>query len=94
MASELVRNWKTKELLAFLREQKDLQLDFEDLRLIYEAKLTRHTFLLLTKDELKDCNLKMGPALAILNLIKNIKKNNFTISDMLSDIPLFENIKM
>ncbi|CAH1769749.1 15801_t:CDS:1, partial [Entrophospora sp. SA101] len=50
------------------------------LRLIYKAKLTGHTFLLLTKDELKDCNLKMGPALAILNLIKNIKENNFTIS--------------
>ncbi|CAI2189128.1 5297_t:CDS:10, partial [Funneliformis geosporum] len=93
MANELVRNWKTKELLAFLREQKDLQLDFEDLRLIYEAKLTGHTFLLLTKDELKDCNLKMGSALAILNLIKNIKENNFTISDMPSDIPSFENIK-
>jgi len=31
MASSLVRNWGTKEIIEFLREQKDLGLDFEDL---------------------------------------------------------------
>ena len=79
MANELIKNWRTKELVAFLREQKDLLLDFEDLRLIGEAKLVGRTFLLLTKDELKDCGLKIGPTLAILNLIENLKANNFII---------------
>ncbi|CAG8753958.1 12406_t:CDS:2 [Gigaspora rosea] len=72
--TEVVRNYKTKELIDFLRKEKDLVLDDDDLKIIEKEKITGRAFLKTTKEEFRSLGLGFGPASDLADFIKEIGK--------------------
>src|SRR5438132_12156643 len=69
-----IQKWKRDSIIEFLREKKEeLDLDDEDINIIRKSKVSGSAFLKLSQEELQRCGLQLGPAKAIVELIKDIK---------------------
>lgn len=66
-----VKEWDTYELIDFLRGQ-NLKLDEKHFEVFHAQEITGLAFLKLTKEELEECGLKIGPAIVITELIKKL----------------------
>lgn len=71
-----IKKWDTSKLLKFLGDQ-GLHLDGEDFMLLKNQKISGPSFLLLEKEDLVQCQLKLGPVLAISNLIIEINSGMY-----------------
>ncbi|GES85879.1 P-loop containing nucleoside triphosphate hydrolase protein [Rhizophagus clarus] len=68
------KGWKKHDVIIFLqRKDLNLDLDDEDIEIIRSKKIGGKAFLSLTKEELESYGLQPGPALAIAELVKEIK---------------------
>src|SRR5204863_488156 len=72
--AEVVRKYKTNELINFLRKEEDLELDEDDLRIIKKEKITGRDFLKTTKDEFRSVGLALGPASRLAGFAKELGK--------------------
>ncbi|CAG8516720.1 385_t:CDS:2 [Dentiscutata erythropus] len=72
--AEVVRNYKTKELIDFLHKEKDLVLDDDDLKIIKKEKITGYAFLKTTKEELQSYGMSGGPASDLADFVKELGK--------------------
>ncbi|CAG8708414.1 16414_t:CDS:2 [Dentiscutata erythropus] len=72
--AEVIRNYKTKELIDFLRKEEDLVLDNDDLKIIKKEKITGCAFLKTTKEELRSLGLGFGPALDLSDFVRELGK--------------------
>src|SRR3954471_1123302 len=71
--SYLVENWDTETLIDFLKEQ-NLKLDDDDLGILRNEKITGLSFLDMTKDDFKECGLKIGSASLLAKEAKSLKE--------------------
>ncbi|POG73386.1 hypothetical protein GLOIN_2v1587390 [Rhizophagus irregularis DAOM 181602=DAOM 197198] len=86
--SYLVENWDTETLIDFLKEQ-NLKLDDDDLGILRNEKITGLSFLDMTKDDFKECGLKIGPATLLAKEAKALKekpKRAFSSYKSLSEV--------
>ncbi|CAG8517783.1 6909_t:CDS:2 [Dentiscutata erythropus] len=72
--AEMVRNYKTKELIEFLRKEEDLGLDEDDLEIIRKQKIMGRDFLKITEEKLGNWGMLGGPATRIVDFIKELSK--------------------
>ncbi|RIA98359.1 hypothetical protein C1645_129345 [Glomus cerebriforme] len=70
---EEIKKWDTEALITFLQKQ-ELELDNKYFDVFHTQEINGKTFLELTKKELQNCGLKLGPAKTIAELIKELKK--------------------
>jgi hypothetical protein len=71
--AEVVRKYKTSELINFLRKEEDLELDDDDLEIIRKQKVNGRDFLKITEQKFRDCGLKVGPASRLADFAKECK---------------------
>ena len=71
--AEVVRKYKTSELINFLRKEEDLELDDDDLEIIRKQKVTGRAFFKMTKQDFRDIDIKAGPALVLADFAKECK---------------------
>ena len=67
-----IKGWDTEELITYLRGQ-DLKLDEKHFDVFRTQEITGLSFLGLTKSELEEIGLKIGPTIVITGLIKKLK---------------------
>src|SRR2546429_5084236 len=74
--AEVVRKYKTSELINFLRKEEDLELDDDDLEIIRKQKVTGRDFLKITEEKLirHPYNLPGGPASRLADFAKELSK--------------------
>ena len=72
--AEVVRKFSTEELIEFLREQEDLELTDAHFEILRNEEITGRTFLKTTKNEFRSLGLTFGPASALVEFVKEIKK--------------------
>ena len=73
--TEVVRKYKTKELIDFLRKEENLELDDDDLNIIKKQKITGRAFLNTTKEELRSYGIPGGPASDLADFAKELGKH-------------------
>ena len=72
--TEVVRKYKTKELIDFLRKEENLELDDDDLNIIKKQKITGRAFLNTTKEELRSYGIPGRPASDLADFAKELGK--------------------
>jgi hypothetical protein len=72
--AEVVRKYKTSELIDFLRNEEDLELDDEDCEIIRNQKVNGRAFLRLTEEKLRSYGMKGGPATVLAEFAKELSK--------------------
>jgi hypothetical protein len=72
--AEVVRKYKTKELIDFLSKEEDLELDDDDLKIIEKEKITGRAFLKITEEKLRSIGLGLGPASDLADFAKELGK--------------------
>ncbi|CAG8536383.1 25484_t:CDS:2 [Dentiscutata erythropus] len=70
---DIINKWNTDKLFDFLRSQ-ELNLNEEDFLILRNQKISGSSFPLLSKKDLR-CQLKVGPAVVLSNLITEINTN-------------------
>ena len=71
---ENVRDWKRSEVLEFLNDNRiQYDLDDEDIQIIGNNKVVGVALLLLTEEKLLRIGLTYGPAVAIAQLVEELK---------------------
>ena len=79
------KEWKKDNVITFLqREDLNLDLDDEDIEIIRSKKIGGKAFLSLTKEELESYGLQPGPAIAIAELVKEIKGEQGVLQDSIA----------
>ncbi|RHZ89982.1 hypothetical protein Glove_9g81 [Diversispora epigaea] len=72
--AEEVREYKTNELIEFLRKEEDLELDEDDLEILRKQKISGRAFLKLTEQKLERYGMKGGPATVLADFVKEVKE--------------------
>src|SRR4051794_35742591 len=72
--AEVVRKYKTNELINFLRKEEDLVLDDDDLKIIEKEKITGRAFLKITEEKLRSYGMAGGPASDLADFAKELGK--------------------
>ncbi|CAG8665118.1 665_t:CDS:10, partial [Dentiscutata erythropus] len=67
-------DFKTKELIDFLRKEEDLDLEEDDLGIISKEKINGCAFLKITKEKLRNYGMPGGPALNLADFAKDLSK--------------------
>lgn len=70
---EEIEKLNRNDLINYLKNKKDLDLDKHDINTIKSAKFTGQVLLDLTQYDLERIGLALGPAKAIAGLIKTLK---------------------
>jgi hypothetical protein len=70
---EEIEKLNRTDLVNYLKNKKDLDLDKQDINIIKNAKFTGQVFLDLTQYDLEKIGLALGPAKAIAALVKTLK---------------------
>ncbi|CAG8593667.1 4254_t:CDS:2 [Ambispora gerdemannii] len=71
---EEVEKWKRNDVKTFLNTMKEsLDLDDEDIQKITDQKVSGQAFLDLTQNDLMNVGMSLGPAKAIIRLVKELK---------------------
>jgi len=68
---DIINNWTNDKFYKFLENQRSI--DDDDLIILKNQKINGNTFLLMEKDDLLRCGLKMGPSLALIKIINDIQ---------------------
>ncbi|CAG8537230.1 14845_t:CDS:2 [Cetraspora pellucida] len=77
--AEVVRKLDTENLIEFLREEEDLQLNDAFFEILHNEEITRRTFLKLTKEEFMQDGFKRGPATALVEFVKEVKEKKLMV---------------
>jgi len=72
--AEVVRKYKTKELIDFLRKEDDLELVQEDYDIIEKERITGRAFLKITEEKLRSYGMPGGPASDLADFAKELGK--------------------
>ncbi|CAG8626396.1 10682_t:CDS:2 [Dentiscutata erythropus] len=73
MLAKVVKKFNKNELIEFLRKQKDLELDDDDLEIIKKRKMASHDFLKKTKEKFMKDGLESGPASRLADFAKELE---------------------
>ena len=68
-----IKKYDTVKLIDFLRGEKDLGLDDDDLEIIKKRKINGRAFLKITKEDLERHGMELGPASNIADFAKECK---------------------
>src|ERR1043165_9748729 len=71
---EEIKKYNTAELIDFLRKEKVLDLDDEDLEIFCKRKIIGRDFLKMTDDKLERCGFEIGPASRLADFAKECKE--------------------
>ncbi|GES97880.1 hypothetical protein GLOIN_2v1790625 [Rhizophagus clarus] len=69
---EEIEKLNRNDLINYLKNKKELDLDKQDINIIKSAKFTGQVFLNLTQHDLESIGLALGPAKAIAGLVKTL----------------------
>ncbi|RIA84515.1 hypothetical protein C1645_832144 [Glomus cerebriforme] len=69
-----IKKYDTTKLIDFLRGERDLGLDNDDLEIIRKEKVNGRAFINITKEELRDYGMKGGPAKNLADFAKDCKE--------------------
>jgi hypothetical protein len=72
--AEEIKKYKTEDLINFLKEQEDLQLNDVHFKILREQEITGYNFLELTKEDFLSYGLKGGPATTLAKFVKECKE--------------------
>jgi hypothetical protein len=72
--AEVVRKYNKDELIEFLRREKDLELDEDDLEIIKKRKIAGRDFLKKTEEKFMKDGLESGPATRLADFAKELGK--------------------
>ncbi|CAJ0757083.1 14972_t:CDS:2 [Entrophospora sp. SA101] len=65
-----IKKLNVEKLVEFLRSQKDLHLEEDELNIILQKKVTGCAFITLTESKLENWGIQSGSALAIVDFAK------------------------
>ena len=88
--ADVIRNYKTEELIDYLRRQEDLNLD-ADLSILRKEKISGYDFVKLTKEEFRSIRFTLGPAKRLAKFIENLEQklrsfSSYKTLDELKDV--------
>src|SRR3990170_1363171 len=69
-----IKKYKTKELIDFLRKEKDLELEPENYDIIEKGRINGCTFFKITKEEYMQDGMARGSATALVEFAKECKE--------------------
>jgi hypothetical protein len=72
--AEVVRKYKTKELIDFLCKEEDLELSETAIKILEKEEITGRAFLKITKEELRSYGMPGGPASDLADFAKELGK--------------------
>ncbi|CAG8587122.1 11262_t:CDS:2 [Paraglomus brasilianum] len=72
--AELVRKYNTENLIEFLKEQGDLQLNETHFEILRNEEIAGRDFLKLTEEKLHSYGMKGGPATRLADFAKEVKE--------------------
>ena len=72
--AEVVRKYKTKELIDFLRKEEDLELSGKVFEILEKEEITGRAFLKITEEKLRSIGLGLGPASDLADFAKELGK--------------------
>ncbi|KAF0470268.1 hypothetical protein F8M41_025408 [Gigaspora margarita] len=72
--AHVVKRWKTKELIDFLRKEEDLDLSETAIKILEKEEINGRAFLKITKEELRDYGMPGGPTLNLADFAKDLSK--------------------
>jgi hypothetical protein len=72
--AEVVRKYKTKELIDFLSKEEDLELVQEDYDIIEKERVTGRAFLKITEEKLRSYGMPGGPSSDLADFAKELGK--------------------
>ncbi|CAG8800510.1 1315_t:CDS:2, partial [Gigaspora margarita] len=70
----VVKRWKTKELIDFLRKEEDLDLSETAIKILEKEEINGRDFLKITKEELRSYEMPGGPASRLADFAKDLSK--------------------
>ena len=79
-----IKKFDMSELVNFLQKVDRLKLIEEDFNIIKNERINGLTFLKITKEELCNCGMKVGPAISLTEFVKWCKKKLRAFSSYLS----------
>ena len=68
-----IKKYKTAELIDFLRKEKDLGLDDDDLEIFRKRKIVGWAFLKMDKQDFRDSGFEIGTAVVLADFAKECK---------------------
>ena len=74
LLADEIKKYKTTELIEFLRQEKDLGFDDDDLEIVEKEKVTGRAFLKMTEQRFRDYGMKGGPAVILADFAKECKE--------------------
>ena len=72
--ADVIRKYKTEELIDYLRRQEDLDLDNGVLSILRKEEFSGFAFLETTEEKFRSIGLALGPATALAKFIEELKK--------------------
>jgi hypothetical protein len=72
--AEVVRKYKTKELIDFLSKEEDLELSETAIKILEKEEITGRAFLKITEEKLRSIGLGLGPASDLADFAKELGK--------------------
>ncbi|CAG8449696.1 744_t:CDS:2 [Gigaspora rosea] len=83
---EVVRKYNTEQLIQFLHEKEDLQLNDTHFEILRNEEITGPAFLSTTEQMLRSYGMKGGPALVLAEFAQKIKQTTVTFSRQVSNV--------
>src|SRR6266487_5168000 len=74
MMADVIKKYKTEELIDYLQRRGDLDLDNDDLSILRKQKISGFSFLELTEEKFRSIGLTLGPATALAKFIEDLKE--------------------
>jgi len=72
--ADVIKKYKTEELIDYLQRREDLDLDNDDLSILRKQKISGFSFLELTEEKFRSIGLTLGPATALAKFIEDLKE--------------------
>lgn len=73
-----IDKWSIAQVISYLKNDIDSSFDDEDISIIEKHKIDGNVLLHITKEEIKDTGLSIGPIVKIINVIEKIKRDRIS----------------
>ena len=76
---EVVERYDTEALITYLNsylQEKNLELNEDEIKRLREEAIAGYTFLRLDNDLLKECEIQLGPRVPLVKLINEYKEQS------------------
>ncbi|CAG8838236.1 11274_t:CDS:1, partial [Racocetra persica] len=72
--AHVVKRWKTKELIEFLRKEEDLNLSEKAIKILEQEEIDGRDFLKTSEEKLRSYGMPGGPASRLSDFAKDLNK--------------------